>query len=63
MRRPACDRQVSGCWIADDEALVRAGFRLLVEFADGLEVVGEAATGAQAVNQARGLRPRRLRPS
>ena len=43
--------------IADDEALVRAGFRLLVEFADGLEVVGEAATGAQAVNQARGLRP------
>jgi DNA-binding NarL/FixJ family response regulator len=43
--------------IADDEALVRAGFRLLVEFADGLEVVGEAATGAEAVNQARALRP------
>jgi len=43
--------------IADDEALVRAGFRLLVEFADGLEVVGEAATGAAAVNQARGLQP------
>ena len=43
--------------IADDEALVRAGFRLLVEFAEGLEVVGEAATGAEAVNQARGLRP------
>ncbi len=43
--------------IADDEALVRAGFRLLAEFAEGLEVVGEAATGAEAVNQARGLRP------
>ena len=43
--------------IADDEALVRAGFRLLVEYADDLEVVGEAATGAQAVNQARALRP------
>jgi DNA-binding NarL/FixJ family response regulator len=43
--------------IADDEALVRAGFRLLVEFADGLDVVGEAANGAEAVNQARALAP------
>ena len=43
--------------IADDEALVRAGLRLLVEYAHGLEVVGEAATGAEAVNQARALRP------
>jgi DNA-binding NarL/FixJ family response regulator len=43
--------------IADDEALVRAGFRLLVEYADGLEVVGEAGNGAQAVSQSRALRP------
>ena len=43
--------------IADDEALVRAGFRLLVEYAADLEVVGEAENGAQAVTQARALRP------
>jgi YesN/AraC family two-component response regulator len=43
--------------IADDEALVRAGFRLLVEYADDLEVVGEAENGAQAVSQARALGP------
>ncbi len=43
--------------IADDEALVRAGFRLLVEYAAGLEVVGEAGNGVQAVSQARALRP------
>jgi DNA-binding NarL/FixJ family response regulator len=43
--------------IADDEALVRAGFRLLVGYAADLDVVGEAANGAQAVSQARALRP------
>lgn len=43
--------------IADDEALVRAGFRLLVEFAADLTVVGEAENGAQAVSQARVLKP------
>ena len=43
--------------IADDEALVRAGFRLLVEYAADLEVVGEAENGAQAVSQARVLKP------
>src|SRR5580700_5930799 len=43
--------------IADDEALVRAGFRLLLQYAGDLEVVGEAANGVQAVSQARALRP------
>jgi DNA-binding NarL/FixJ family response regulator len=43
--------------IADDEALVRAGFRLLVEYAADLDVVGEAENGAQAVSQARALKP------
>ena len=43
--------------IADDEALIRAGFRLLVEYAADLEVVGEAENGAQAVSQARALKP------
>jgi DNA-binding NarL/FixJ family response regulator len=43
--------------IADDEALVRAGFRVLVDSAPDLHVVGEAADGIQAVRQARALRP------
>ena len=43
--------------VADDQALVRAGFRLLVESAPDLEVVGEAVDGAQAVALARRERP------
>jgi len=43
--------------IADDEALVRAGFRMLVDSASDLQVVGEAADGVQAVRQVRALRP------
>jgi DNA-binding NarL/FixJ family response regulator len=43
--------------IADDEALVRTGFRLLVDSAPDLRVVGEAGDGIQAVRQARALRP------
>jgi DNA-binding NarL/FixJ family response regulator len=43
--------------IADDQALVRAGFRKLLESAPDIEVVGEAADGQQAVDQARRLRP------
>jgi DNA-binding NarL/FixJ family response regulator len=43
--------------IADDQALVRAGFRKLLESAPGIEVVGEAADGREAVDQARRLLP------
>jgi DNA-binding NarL/FixJ family response regulator len=43
--------------IADDQALVRAGFRKLLESATDIEVVGEAADGREAVDQARRLRP------
>jgi DNA-binding NarL/FixJ family response regulator len=43
--------------VADDQALVRAGFRLLVDTAPDLEVVGEAADGAQALELARRERP------
>ncbi|HEX3647680.1 MAG TPA: response regulator transcription factor, partial [Pseudonocardiaceae bacterium] len=39
--------------LADDQALVRAGFRVLLETEDGFEVVGEAADGAGAVAAAR----------
>jgi DNA-binding NarL/FixJ family response regulator len=43
--------------VADDQDLVRAGFRLLVEGEGDLAVVGEAADGAQAVALARAARP------
>jgi DNA-binding NarL/FixJ family response regulator len=35
--------------VADDQALVRGGFRVLVDAAEDMEVVGEAANGAEAV--------------
>jgi DNA-binding NarL/FixJ family response regulator len=43
--------------IADDQALVRAGFRKLLESEPGVEVVGEAADGHDAVEKGRWLRP------
>ncbi|MCW6008962.1 response regulator transcription factor [Micromonospora sp. CPCC 205371] len=43
--------------IAEDQALVRSGFRLLVNTAPDLTTVGEAATGAEAVEVARRERP------
>ncbi|HEV8174536.1 MAG TPA: response regulator transcription factor [Actinoplanes sp.] len=42
--------------LADDQTLIRAGFRVLVESAPDLEVVGEATTGREAVAMARSLR-------
>jgi DNA-binding NarL/FixJ family response regulator len=39
--------------LADDQALIRAGFRLLLSTADGIQVVGEATNGAEAVDLAR----------
>ena len=39
--------------LADDQALIRAGFHVLIDAADDLEVVGEAIDGAQAVDLAR----------
>jgi DNA-binding NarL/FixJ family response regulator len=42
--------------IADDQALVRAGFHKLLETA-GIDVVGEAGDGREAVDMARRLRP------
>ncbi|MFD5512061.1 response regulator [Streptomyces sp. NPDC127051] len=43
--------------LADDQALVRAGFRALLDAQPDIEVAGEAADGAEAVRLARGLRP------
>jgi DNA-binding NarL/FixJ family response regulator len=43
--------------LADDQALVRAGFRMIVESQPGMEVVGEAADGQEAIELVRRERP------
>jgi DNA-binding NarL/FixJ family response regulator len=43
--------------LADDQALVRAGFRALLDAEDDVDVVGEASDGAAAVRVARATRP------
>ncbi|HWM05825.1 MAG TPA: response regulator transcription factor [Actinophytocola sp.] len=43
--------------LADDQALVRAGFRALLNAQQGVEVVGEAADGTEAIAAAREHRP------
>jgi DNA-binding NarL/FixJ family response regulator len=43
--------------IADDQALVRSGFRMVLDAEDDLEVVGEAANGRQAIDSVRRLKP------
>jgi DNA-binding NarL/FixJ family response regulator len=43
--------------IADDQELVRAGFRMILELQDDIEVVGEAGDGRDAVEAARTLDP------
>ncbi|UJW28222.1 response regulator transcription factor [Saccharothrix sp. AJ9571] len=43
--------------VADDHGAIRAGLVMILNHAEGIEVVGEAANGATAVRQARALRP------
>ncbi|VFB00938.1 Response regulator protein vraR [Nocardia cyriacigeorgica] len=43
--------------VADDQALVRGGFVALLDAQDGIEVVGEADNGEQAVRMTRALTP------
>ena len=43
--------------IADDQALVRDGFGMILDAQDDIEVVGNAADGHEAVEQARSLSP------
>jgi DNA-binding NarL/FixJ family response regulator len=46
-----------GVLIADDQALVRAGFRMILEAEEDMDVLGEAADGREAVAEAQRLRP------
>jgi CheY-like chemotaxis protein len=43
--------------LADDEGLVRSGFKVLLDIEDDITVVGEATNGVEAVEQARATRP------
>lgn len=43
--------------LADDERMVRTALRVILDAEPGLEVVGEASTGAEAVSVVRALRP------
>jgi DNA-binding NarL/FixJ family response regulator len=43
--------------LVDDQALVRAGFRMILDAEPDMEVVGEAADGRDAIDQVRSLRP------
>ena len=48
---------IRACLIVDDHDLVRTGFRLFLQTQEGLEVVGEAGDGEEAIARARELRP------
>ncbi|MBA3365713.1 MAG: response regulator transcription factor [Actinobacteria bacterium] len=43
--------------IVDDQALVRTGFRMILEAEDSMEVVGEASNGVEAIAEGKRLRP------
>ncbi|HEY6789950.1 MAG TPA: response regulator transcription factor [Trebonia sp.] len=53
----AADSGVTRCLIADDQAVVREGLAAILAAQPGLQVVGQAADGADAVAQARHLSP------
>jgi DNA-binding NarL/FixJ family response regulator len=55
-KSPPGDRPIR-VLLADDEGLVRSGFKVLLDLEDDITVVGEATTGAEAVEQARATRP------
>jgi DNA-binding NarL/FixJ family response regulator/DNA-binding transcriptional ArsR family regulator len=54
---PCRGRRVIRVLLADDQALLRAGFRMLLEASEDICVVGEAANGGAAVAMAAELRP------
>ena len=53
----ATSEAATRCLIADDQAMVREGFAAVLAAQPGLQVVGQASDGADAVRQTRHLRP------
>ncbi len=43
--------------LADDQAMVRAGFRMILEMQGDMEVIGEAGDGTEAIGAVKKLRP------
>ena len=43
--------------LADDQAMVRAGFRMILEMQDDMQIVGEAADGAETIAAVKKLKP------
>jgi DNA-binding NarL/FixJ family response regulator len=43
--------------IVDDQAMVRTGFRMILESEEDIQIAGEAADGVEAIDQARALQP------
>ncbi|MER7891325.1 response regulator transcription factor [Micromonospora sp. NPDC094482] len=56
MSAPGVDRPIR-VLLADDQHLVRTGFRVILEVEEDIEVVGEAADGERAVSMTRAVRP------
>ena len=54
---PLASAMSLGVLIVDDQALVRAGFRMILEAEADMEVVGEASNGREAVTEAANLKP------
>jgi DNA-binding NarL/FixJ family response regulator len=57
MSTAAAGRTTIKVLLADDQVLVRSGFKALLDAEDDITAVGEAANGAEAVEQARATRP------
>ena len=45
--------------LVDDQALIRAGFRMILDAEEDIEVVGESANGAQAIDSVKRLQAAR----
>ena len=43
--------------LVDDQALIRAGFRMILEAEEDIEVIGESANGVQALDSVKRLKP------
>jgi len=53
----SCGRPMIRVLLADDQAMIRAGFKLLIDNDDEMQVVGEAETGAEAIARVKDLAP------